>query len=56
MQHLAKNTVLTGFIETHHIYMADNSRVSLAGLNETNVAYVADAIAESLKNSPERDF
>ncbi|KAI5460702.1 pyridoxal phosphate-dependent transferase [Mariannaea sp. PMI_226] len=28
----------------HHIYMADSSRVSIAGLNWSNVEYVADAI------------
>ncbi|KAF2720203.1 PLP-dependent transferase [Polychaeton citri CBS 116435] len=32
--------------EKYHIYMADSSRVSIAGLNEGNVKYVAKAIAE----------
>ncbi|KAL2398606.1 Aspartate aminotransferase, mitochondrial [Exophiala dermatitidis] len=34
--------------EQYHIYMADNSRISIAGLNESNVAYVAKAITHSL--------
>jgi len=33
-------------LDTYHIYMADSSRVSIAGLNEGNVAYVAKAIAD----------
>ncbi|RGP73198.1 aspartate cytoplasmic [Fusarium longipes] len=32
--------------EKHHIYMADTSRISLAGLNEHNVEYVAKALDE----------
>jgi len=32
------------FPDTYHIYMAESSRVSIAGLNESNVAYVANAI------------
>lgn len=35
----------------YHIYMADNSRVSIAGLNESNVQYVAQSIAECLKQA-----
>ncbi|OQV08493.1 hypothetical protein CLAIMM_12756 [Cladophialophora immunda] len=35
--------------EQYHIYMADNSRISIAGLNESNVAYVARAITECLQ-------
>jgi aspartate aminotransferase len=35
--------------EQYHVYMADNSRVSIAGLNEGNVEYVARSIAEVLK-------
>ena len=34
--------------ENYHIYMGDNSRISLAGLNTSNVAYVAKAITEAL--------
>ena len=33
-------------LDTYHIYMADSSRISIAGLNEGNVAYVAKAIAD----------
>jgi aspartate aminotransferase len=35
--------------ETYHIYMVDNSRISLAGLNESNVAYVAASIAACVR-------
>ncbi|KAH7213081.1 aspartate transaminase [Fusarium oxysporum] len=35
--------------ETYHIYMADNARISLAGLNESNVAYVAASIAACVR-------
>ncbi|KAK5023282.1 Aspartate aminotransferase, cytoplasmic [Exophiala sideris] len=35
--------------ERYHIYMADNSRISIAGLTDANVAYVARAIAECLR-------
>jgi aspartate aminotransferase, cytoplasmic len=34
--------------EKHHIYMLSNGRMSLSGLNETNVAYVARAIRDVL--------
>jgi Aspartate/tyrosine/aromatic aminotransferase len=32
--------------EVHHVYMLDNGRMSLSGLNGKNVAYVARAIKE----------
>ena len=35
--------------EKYHIYMAQNSRVSIAGLNPENVEYVAVSIADVLK-------
>ena len=35
--------------ETYHIYMTDNSRISIAGLNERNVKYVATAIAACVR-------
>ncbi|KAL4983355.1 pyridoxal phosphate-dependent transferase [Aspergillus falconensis] len=35
-------------VHEYHIYMADNSRVSIAGLNTGNVEYVARSIAEVL--------
>ncbi|EDZ68597.1 hypothetical protein AWRI1631_11040020 [Saccharomyces cerevisiae AWRI1631] len=34
--------------KTHHIYMAANSRISIAGLNESNTRYVAKCIAAVL--------
>jgi aspartate aminotransferase len=34
--------------ERHHIYMLSNGRMSLSGLNEGNVAYVAQAIKDVL--------
>lgn len=33
----------------YHTYMASNSRISIAGLNEKNVEYVAHPIAKCLK-------
>ncbi|KAJ5125132.1 hypothetical protein N7448_004459 [Penicillium atrosanguineum] len=36
--------------EKYHIYMADNSRISIAGLNEGNVEYVARSIAQCLQD------
>lgn len=36
-------------LERHHVYMAENSRISIAGLNESNVTHVANSIAECLK-------
>jgi aspartate/tyrosine/aromatic aminotransferase len=32
----------------YHIYMAENSRISIAGLNPANVKYVAQSIAAAL--------
>lgn len=37
-------------LEKYHIYMADSSRVSIAGLNEANVAYVAAGIDNVVRN------
>jgi aspartate/tyrosine/aromatic aminotransferase len=34
----------TAMIEKHHVYMTKNGRISMAGLNTKNVAYVAGAI------------
>ena len=36
--------------EKYHIYMADTSRISLAGLNEHNVEYVAKALDEVVRS------
>ncbi|KAI9925476.1 hypothetical protein ASPWEDRAFT_52135 [Aspergillus wentii DTO 134E9] len=58
--HLIRQSGMFGFLglssevvvrlrEEYHIYMADNSRISIAGLNPGNVEYVARSIAECLK-------
>ncbi|PYI03157.1 aromatic-amino-acid aminotransferase [Aspergillus sclerotiicarbonarius CBS 121057] len=58
--HLIRQSGMFGFLglepdvvlqlkDKYHIYMAANSRVSIAGLNEKNVEYVARSIAECLK-------
>ncbi|KAL4819979.1 PLP-dependent transferase [Aspergillus spinulosporus] len=36
--------------EKYHIYMADSSRVSIAGLNPGNVRYVAESIDKTIRN------
>ena len=36
-------------IETYHIYMAENSRISIAGLNWGNVQYVAECIDQTIR-------
>lgn len=35
----------------HHIYLTKNGRISIAGLNSTNVRYVAEGIHDVTKNS-----
>ncbi|KAH8599089.1 aromatic-amino-acid aminotransferase [Bisporella sp. PMI_857] len=35
----------------YHIYMAENSRISIAGMNRANVEYVARAIDETVRNN-----
>lgn len=45
--------------EKYHIYMADNSRISIAGLNPGNIDYVAESIVKCLvngKNEPARSM
>lgn len=37
--------------EKHHVYLMDNGRASLAGVNEHNVEYVAAAIDEVIRNA-----
>lgn len=37
--------------DDYHIYMAGNSRISIAGLNPGNVEYVARSITQCLQNS-----
>ncbi|KAL4898749.1 pyridoxal phosphate-dependent transferase [Aspergillus ambiguus] len=59
--HLLRQSGMFGFLglsagavktlkEKHHIYMAGNSRISIAGLNADNVAYVARSIAKVLED------
>ena len=36
--------------EQHHVYVADNSRISIAGLNAGNVEYVARSITQCLRD------
>lgn len=36
--------------EKHHVYMLDNGRISMAGLTEANVDYVAEAVNDALVN------
>ncbi|KAJ5623635.1 Aspartate aminotransferase [Penicillium lividum] len=58
--HLIQQSGMFGFLglshevvlklrEQHHIYMADNSRISIAGLNAGNVEYVARSITQCLR-------
>jgi len=37
-------------INKHHVYMLKNGRVSMAGVTTKNVAYIAQAIDESVRN------
>lgn len=34
----------------HHVYMTKDGRISLAGLNQAKVEFLADAIVDSMKN------
>ncbi|KAK1965821.1 aminotransferase class I and II [Colletotrichum sublineola] len=36
--------------EKYHVYMADTSRISIAGLNEKNVEYFAKALDDTVRN------
>jgi aspartate/tyrosine/aromatic aminotransferase len=38
-------------ISNWHIYMLKNGRISLAGINDSNLAYVVDAIADCVKSA-----
>ncbi|KAI9040663.1 aromatic-amino-acid aminotransferase [Aspergillus affinis] len=60
--HLVQQSGMFGFLglepdvvrrlrEDYHIYMAGNSRISIAGLNLGNVQYVAESISECLRTS-----
>ncbi|KGO74188.1 Aminotransferase, class I/classII [Penicillium italicum] len=59
-EHLIRQSGMFGFLglspsvvrtlrEQYHIYMADNSRISIAGLNTQNVDYVGKSITDCLK-------
>ncbi|KAJ5374438.1 aminotransferase [Penicillium concentricum] len=59
-EHLIRQSGMFGFLglspsvvlklrEKYHIYMADNSRISIAGLNKQNVDYVGQSITDCLK-------
>jgi aspartate/tyrosine/aromatic aminotransferase len=37
-------------ITKHHIYMTGNGRISIAGLTQGNVEYVANAIKDVVEN------
>ncbi|CEL00999.1 hypothetical protein ASPCAL00591 [Aspergillus calidoustus] len=41
--------------EKYHIYMADSSRVSIAGLNPGNVRYVAECIDKTVRDFRKKD-
>ncbi|KAI1102514.1 aminotransferase class I and II [Jackrogersella minutella] len=58
--HLIKQTGMFGYTgispsqvayleEKYHVYMADTSRISIAGLNESNVAYFARALDDAVR-------
>lgn len=38
-------------IAKHHIYLLKNGRISMAGVNTKNVAYIASAIADAVKST-----
>lgn len=40
----------TAMVEKHHVYMTKNGRISIAGLNDGNVDYVALAIEDVVNN------
>jgi aspartate aminotransferase len=44
------NKQSTTMVEKHHIYMTANGRISIAGLNKSNIAYVAACIKDVVDN------
>ena len=36
-------------MEKHHVYIVDNGRMSMCGLTESNVAYVAAAMKDAIE-------
>jgi aspartate aminotransferase, cytoplasmic len=41
-------------MDTHHVYLLLNGRISMAGLNSRNLDYVADAIHAVVTGAPAR--
>jgi aspartate aminotransferase len=41
-------------IEKFHIYLVDNGRISMAGINEGNVEYVGNAIDYAVRTYPSK--
>ena len=48
--HLTIASQSENMINKHHVYMLKNGRISMAGLNASNVAHVAQGIADSVAN------
>ncbi|KAA8494375.1 Aspartate aminotransferase, cytoplasmic [Porphyridium purpureum] len=42
-------------VEKHHIYLTSNGRISIAGLNPSNINYVADAMKDAIEAHPSGD-
>lgn len=38
-------------MKEHHVYLTSNGRISMAGVNKGNVAYVAKAIDDCVRNA-----
>merc|ERR1740129_1410388 len=39
-------------IDKHHIYLLKSGRISLAGLNKSNIQYMVDSIDEAVRAQP----
>lgn len=48
-KYLRLNHKANNLKEKYHVYMADTSRISIAGLNEHNVAYFAEAVDDAVR-------
>lgn len=42
-------------IKEHHIYLLTSGRISLAGLNKSNIQYMVDSVDEVVRSCPARD-
>ncbi|KAJ9133753.1 Aspartate aminotransferase [Pleurostoma richardsiae] len=60
--HIVKQTGMFGYLEIsseqvkhledkYHVYMADTSRISIAGLNDSNVGYFAEALDKTVRGA-----